>query len=90
MRIRFVAQEAAQAALEILEQNGFAAKRSGTVVRARCPTLWAVPILTRAIGLEQIEWLDIASPRLQRDGRVLVAPEVPRGAQLGPVIRDTP
>lgn len=62
MRITFFTEQAAQAAVETWERHGFAAVRSGTVVVTDCPTLWAVPIIHRAIGFHQVERLDVISP----------------------------
>ena len=66
MRITFLTEQAAEAAVETWERHGFAAARSGTVVITDGPTLWAVPMVHRAIGFHQVERLDItsrASPR---------------------------
>jgi len=61
MRITFFTEEAAVAAVETWERHGFAAARSGTVVITDCPTLWAVPIIHRAIGFNQVERFDVIS-----------------------------
>ena len=62
MRITFFTEEAAEAAVETWERHGFAAARSGAIVTTDCPTLWAVPIIHRAIGFHQVERLDVISP----------------------------
>ena len=62
MRITFFTEQAAEAAVETWERHGFTAARSGTVVITDCPTLWAVPIIHRAIGFQQVERLDVISP----------------------------
>jgi hypothetical protein len=62
MRITFFTEQAAEAAVETWERHGFAAARSGTVVVTDCPTLWAVPIIHRAIGFHLVEKLDVISP----------------------------
>ena len=62
MRITFFTEQAAEAAVETWKRHGFAAARSGTVVVTDCPTLWAVPIIQRAIGFSQVERLDVISP----------------------------
>jgi len=61
MQITFFTEHAAQAAVRIWEQHGFSAVRLGTVVVSDCPTLWAVPIIRRAIGFHQVERLDVMS-----------------------------
>jgi hypothetical protein len=62
MRITFFTEQAAVAAVETWERHGFTAARSGTVVITDCPTLWAVPIIHRAIGFHQVERLDVIRP----------------------------
>jgi hypothetical protein len=62
MRITFFTEQAARAAVEIWERHGFAAARTGTVVVTDCPTLWAVPIIHRVIGFNQVERFDVLSP----------------------------
>jgi hypothetical protein len=62
MRITFFTEQAAEAAVKTWERHGFAAARSGTAVITDCPTLWAVPIIHRAIGFHQVERLDVISP----------------------------
>jgi hypothetical protein len=59
MRITFLTEQAAVAAVETWERHGFSAARSGTVVITDCPTLWAVPIIHRAIGFHQVERLEV-------------------------------
>jgi hypothetical protein len=61
MRITFITEQAAVAAVETWERHGFSASRSGTVVVTDCPTLWAVPIIHRAIGFHQVERLEVIS-----------------------------
>jgi hypothetical protein len=61
MQITFFTEHAAQAAVRLWEQHGFSAVRLGTVVVSDCPTLWAVPIISRAIGFHQVERLDVMS-----------------------------
>jgi hypothetical protein len=59
VRITFLTEQAAQAAVEIWEHHGFSATRSGAVVVTDCPTLWAVPIVKRAIGFHQVERFEV-------------------------------
>jgi hypothetical protein len=62
MRITFFTEQAAQVAVETWERHGFSAARSGTVVVTDCPTLWAVPIIHRVIGLGQVDRFDVLGP----------------------------
>ncbi len=59
MQITFSTEAAAEAAVEIWERHGFTAARSGTTILTDCPSLWAVTIIDRAIGLHQVERLDL-------------------------------
>jgi hypothetical protein len=69
VQITFSTEAAAEAAVEIWERHGFTAVRSGTTILTDCPSLWAVPIIDRTLGLHQVERLDLRSP-----------PDVPRQA----------
>jgi len=60
MRITFFTEDAAQAAVEIWKRHGFSATRSGTEVVTDCPTLWAVPVINRAIGFDKVKRFDVA------------------------------
>ena len=55
MRITFASEQVAEAAVELWQRHGFAATRAGTTVVTNCPTLWAVPVLARSIGLDQVQ-----------------------------------
>jgi hypothetical protein len=61
VRITFSTEAAAEAAVEIWERHGFMAVRSGTTITTDCPSLWAVPIIDRTLGLHQVERLDLRS-----------------------------
>lgn len=55
MRITFASEQVAEAAVELWQRHGFAATRTGTTVVTNGPTLWAVPVLARSIGLDQVQ-----------------------------------
>jgi hypothetical protein len=63
MRIVFSNEQTARAAVDLWEQHGFDATRDGTTVVTDCPTLWAVPVLERAIGLDQVRRLVVHDQR---------------------------
>jgi hypothetical protein len=60
MRITFSNDKAAQAAVRVLEQYGYAATPRGPAVMTDCPPLLAVPAVHRSIGFDQIETLNLA------------------------------
>jgi hypothetical protein len=61
MRITFFTEDAAQAAVDIWKRHGFEATRTGTVVATDCPTLWAVPVINRAIGFDKVKRFDVVA-----------------------------
>lgn len=66
MRISFLTEAVAQAAVEMWKGQGFSASRCGTSVTTDCPTLWAVSVVDRQIGFDKVERLEVApaGPRL--------------------------
>jgi hypothetical protein len=66
MRITFANDVAARDAARILEQYGYSATPTGSSVETDCPTLLGVPVVGRAVGLDQIEQVQLAPPRLPR------------------------
>jgi hypothetical protein len=84
MRITFFTEDAARAAVEIWERHGFTATRQGTVVVTDCPTLWAVPIIKRAIGFDRVERLDVIRPcAAVGNGKALPKQAAPRPFSRG-------
>jgi len=77
MRIMFASEQAAQSAVKLWEQHGFDATRAGKTVVTDCPTLWAVPLLDRSIGFDQVRRLDVHNRRS--------AMQHPRGHAAGPI-----
>jgi hypothetical protein len=59
MRIQFSSEHAAQAAADVFERYGYRASRNGTLVVTNCPTLLAVPVVDRAVGLDRVLQLDL-------------------------------
>lgn len=73
MRIKFSNEHTAQAAANVFERYGYKAFRSGPVLVTNCPTLLAVPVVHRSVGLDRVQELDIvAGPP---PGSVLDAPD---------------
>jgi hypothetical protein len=68
MQIRFVTEEAARTAVDILDHHGFGAERSGAAVSSSCPTLWAVQVIDRLIGFGQVESVDVAPATAEESG----------------------
>jgi hypothetical protein len=68
MRISFSNEATARAAVAVLEQYGYPATPKGAAVDTECPTLLAVPAVSKAVGLHQIERVHIAA--LPREPRV--------------------
>ncbi len=62
MKITFSSEKVAKAAVSIWERNGFRATRTGPTIVTDCPTLWAVPILRRAIGFDRVEKVAVDAP----------------------------
>lgn len=79
MRITFTTEEAARAVEAIWERHGFEAVRDGATIETSCPTLWAIPVIDRAIGFDQVEEIvlpDSPPPRVPpapRQGSLLDA-----------------
>jgi hypothetical protein len=59
VRIRFSTETAAKAAVRIWERHGYRATRAGKTVLTDGPTLWAVSVLERTIGFDQVEQFDV-------------------------------
>ena len=60
MWITFSNEDTARAAVAVFERYGYRTSRCGTVVVTDCPTLLAVPVLERAVGLGRVKRMDIA------------------------------
>ncbi len=61
MRITFYEEASATTAVDIFKRHGFAARRLAATVVTSCPTLWAVTMIDRSIGLDRVAELDVAS-----------------------------
>ena len=62
MRMTFSSEKVARAAAAILEQYGYTAEPVGTAIVTDCPTLLAVPVVGRAIGLHEVENVHLGDP----------------------------
>jgi hypothetical protein len=62
MWITFSNEATAEVAVTVFARYGYQTRRCGTVVVTDCPTLLAVPVMDRAIGLGRVKRVDI-SPR---------------------------
>ncbi|HVV50903.1 MAG TPA: hypothetical protein VHO06_14650 [Polyangia bacterium] len=60
MRISFLSDTAARAAVTIIEKYGYAATAVGTTVWTDCPALLAVPAIGRDVGLDRVEKVQLA------------------------------
>jgi hypothetical protein len=60
MRVSFVTEKAARAAVNAFVSYGYAADRIGNDVVTDCPSLLAVSSIEREIGFGQIERLDLS------------------------------
>jgi hypothetical protein len=61
MRVSFSSVTAARAVANALAAYGYVAKQLGREVATSCPTLLAVPIICRLVGLADIERLDLSA-----------------------------
>jgi hypothetical protein len=64
MRITFSNEHSARTAALVFERYGYRATRRGATVTTDCPTLLAVPVVERAVGLARVEQLDLLGATL--------------------------
>ena len=64
LRVSFSTMTAARAAVNVLEAYGYSAKQFGCDVVTDCPTLLAIPVIQKRVGLAEIERLDLGGGKL--------------------------
>jgi hypothetical protein len=73
MRISFSNEATARAAVAVLEQYGYHATPKGAAVETECPALLAVPAVGKAVGLHQIERVQLAATQRTASSRLMSA-----------------
>jgi hypothetical protein len=77
MRVSFSTMTTAQAAVNALEAYGYSATQFGCDVVTDCPTLLAIPVIQKRVGLAEIERLDLSGGKVSPESTAEFLPPPP-------------